>query len=42
MFEVEVSVGNSIRQTGWGKSKKEAQKQAAQKAWRYLQSENCS
>ena len=39
MFEVEVRIGDFMRQTGWGKSKKEAQKQAAQKAWRYLQNE---
>jgi len=39
-FEVEVTAGNDIRQIGRGKSKKEAQKQAAQKAWESLQSEN--
>lgn len=38
-FEVEVTVGESIRHTGRGKSKKEAQKQAAQKAWENLQHE---
>jgi len=41
-FEVEVSAGDFIRRTGRGKSKKEAQKQAAQKAWEYLQHENDS
>ena len=32
-FEIEVAIGSDIRQTGRGKSKKDAQKQAAQKAW---------
>jgi ribonuclease III len=39
-FEVEVTVGDTIRQIGRGKSKKDAQKQAAQKAWESLHSEN--
>ncbi len=39
-FEVEVAVGETIRETGRGKSKKDAQKQAAQKAWEKLQHEN--
>jgi ribonuclease III len=39
-FEVEVTVGPDIRQIGYGKSKKDAQKQAAQKAWESLHSEN--
>ncbi len=39
-FEIEVTAGDDIRQIGRGKSKKEAQKQAAQKAWESLQSEN--
>lgn len=38
-FEVEVAIGDHIRQTGRGKSKKDAQKQAAQKAWEYLRLE---
>jgi ribonuclease III len=33
MFKVEVDVAGVIRQIGRGKSKKDAQKQAAQKAW---------
>ena len=33
IFEIEVAIGSDIRQTGRGKSKKDAQKQAAQKAW---------
>jgi len=40
IFEVEVTVGPDIRQIGQGKSKKDAQKQAAQKAWESLHSEN--
>ncbi len=40
IFEVEVTVGPDIRQIGHGKSKKDAQKQAAQKAWESLHSEN--
>ena len=32
-FEVQVTIADKITQTGYGKSKKEAQKQAAQKAW---------
>ena len=39
-FEVEVTVGPDIRQIGHGKSKKDAQKQAAQKAWESLHSAN--
>jgi ribonuclease III len=40
-FKVEVTAGdNNIRQIGRGKSKKDAQKQAAQKAWESLHSEN--
>jgi ribonuclease III len=39
-FEVEVTMGDDIRQTGRGKSKKEAQKQAAHKVWESLHSEN--
>lgn len=39
-FEVEVAIGDDIRQTGRGKSKKDAQKQAAQKAWESLHSDN--
>ena len=39
-FEVEVTLGENIRHTGRGKSKKDAQKQAAQKAWETLQHEN--
>ena len=40
IFEMEVVIGDDIRQIGRGKSKKEAQKQAAQKAWESLHSEN--
>ncbi len=32
-FEVEVAIGDGIRRIGCGKNKKDAQKQAAQKAW---------
>ncbi|KAF0154917.1 MAG: ribonuclease III [Syntrophaceae bacterium] len=39
-FEVEVTVGPGLRQIGHGKSKKDAQKQAAQNAWESLHSEN--
>jgi ribonuclease III len=39
-FEVEVAVGDGVRQIGQGKSKKDAQKQAAEKAWESLHSEN--
>lgn len=39
-FEVEVRVGVDFQYTGQGKSKKEAQKQAAQKAWESLHCEN--
>lgn len=39
IFEVRVTAGNNTPQTGLGKSKKEAQKQAAQKAWEILQIE---
>jgi len=39
-FEVEVTAGDEIRQIGRGKSKKDAQKQAAQKAWESLHVED--
>ena len=39
-FEVEITVGVDIRQIGRGKSKKDAQKHAAQKAWESLQNGN--
>lgn len=39
IFEVEVNVGDDIRHIGRGKSKKDAQKMAAQKAWESLQHE---
>jgi ribonuclease III len=39
IFEVQVTVADKIPQTGYGKSKKEAEKQAAQKAWEILQIE---
>jgi len=39
MFEVEVMIGGMIQETGRGSSKKEAEKQAAQKAWEILQDE---
>ena len=39
-FEVEIAVGVDIRQIGRGKSKKDAQKHAAQKAWESLQNGN--
>jgi ribonuclease III len=38
-FKVEVTVTNKAKQTGLGNSKKEAEKQAAQKAWKILQNE---
>ncbi|GAB6272609.1 MAG: ribonuclease III [Smithellaceae bacterium] len=40
IFEIEVAAGDSVREIGRGKSKKDAQKQAAQKAWESLHSEN--
>ena len=39
IFEVQVTVAERILQTGCGKSKKEAEKQAAQKAWDIFQIE---
>ncbi len=39
-FEVKVSVADKISQTGKGKNKKEAEKQAAKKAWEILQNED--
>lgn len=39
-FEVEVAIGSDIRQIGRGRSKKDAQKQAAQKAWESMHNEN--
>ena len=39
IFEVQVTVADITPQTGFGKSKKEAEKQAAQKAWDILQIE---
>jgi ribonuclease III len=41
-FEIEVEAGGAIRETGHGKSKKEAQKRAAQKAWESLHREDGS
>lgn len=38
-FEVEVAIGDDVRQTGRGKSKKDAQKQAAHRAWECLHRE---
>jgi ribonuclease III len=38
-FEIEVTVAGRVTQTGCGKSKKEAEKQAAEKAWEQLQNE---
>lgn len=38
-FEVEVAIGDDVRQTGRGKSKKDAQKQAARRAWECLHRE---
>jgi ribonuclease III len=38
-FEVKVVIVNKLSETGSGKSKKEAEKQAAQKAWATLQDE---
>ena len=38
-FEVKVVIVNKLTETGSGKSKKEAEKQAAQKAWEILQDE---
>ena len=40
IFEMEVVIGEDVRQIGRGKSKKEAQKQAAQKAWESLHREH--
>lgn len=40
VFEMEVVIGDDIRQIGRGRSKKEAQKQAAQKAWESLHCED--
>lgn len=40
IFKMEVVIGEDVRQIGRGKSKKEAQKQAAQKAWESLHREN--
>ena len=40
IFEVEVSIAGKTTQTGKGKNKKEAEKQAAKKAWEILQDEN--
>ena len=37
VFAITVNVGNKIISTGCGSSKKEAEKQAAQKAWKELQ-----
>lgn len=39
IFEVQVTVADTMPQTGYGKSKKEAEKQAAQRAWEILQVE---
>lgn len=39
IFEVKVVVANKLTEYGRGKSKKEAEKQAAQKAWEMLQNE---
>ena len=39
IFEVQVTVADKMPQTGLGKSKKEAEKQAAQKAWEILRIE---
>jgi len=38
-FEVEVSIGGKVIHAGSGKSKKEAEKQAAKKAWQELHNE---
>lgn len=38
-FEVKVVIVNKLTETGTGKSKKEAEKQAAQKAWEILNNE---
>ncbi len=38
-FEVKVVIVNKLTETGAGKSKKDAEKQAAQKAWEILQNE---
>ena len=39
IFEVRVVIVNKLTEYGSGKSKKEAEKQAAQKAWEILQNE---
>jgi ribonuclease III len=38
-FQVKIVIVNKLTETGSGKSKKEAEKQAAQKAWEILQNE---
>ena len=38
-FEVKIVIVNKLTEVGSGKSKKEAEKQAAQKAWEILQNE---
>jgi ribonuclease III len=40
IFEVKLVIVNKLTETGSGKSKKEAEKQAAQKAWEILQNED--
>ena len=39
-FEVQVTIADKTTQIGSGKNKKDAEKQAAQKAWEVLQDEN--
>jgi ribonuclease III len=39
-FEVKITIADKITQIGSGKNKKDAEKQAAQKAWEVLQDEN--
>lgn len=41
-FAIEVSVGDNFREVGCGKSKKDAQKQAAQKAWESIHEDDKS
>jgi len=41
-FEVKVVIVNKLTETGAGKSKKDAEKQAAQKAWEILQMKKIS
>jgi ribonuclease-3 len=39
IFQIKIVIVNKLTEIGSGKSKKEAEKQAAQKAWEILQNE---